>query len=144
MSSNTDEIKKKEKEYMVFRGFAGKTTWHMFEKQMARYMRQKYGTRIGDGLWKNELPVIEGDDQIDNTAFQEHAEEVWYSIQEQNPTKSKLLYDVDSGFWQKSWHIKWRGSQWERMYDVVTGKCRDEALLCCENMEDEPKTSEKF
>ncbi len=71
MPKETEDVQAMEKETIVFHGTGGKVTWTEFEKSIARYFRLKNGSEIGEMLWRNELPVIEGEDAIDRYEFKE-------------------------------------------------------------------------
>ena len=53
------DYKDMEKETVLFHGKSGNVTWIEFEKSIARYFRMKFGSEIGNQLWRNELPIIE-------------------------------------------------------------------------------------
>ena len=55
-----EQIKAMEKELITFNGYGGKVNFVEFDKHIARYMRMKYGRKIGEGLWMDDLPIIEG------------------------------------------------------------------------------------
>ena len=65
MPKETEDVQAMEKETIVFHGTGGTVTWTEFEKSIARYFRLKYGSEIGEMLWRNELPIIDGDEAID-------------------------------------------------------------------------------
>jgi hypothetical protein len=75
-----DGVKDMEKETIQFHGKTGKVTWIEFEKSIARYFRMKFGSEIGNKLWRNEMPVIEGAGAIDDDEFEEHCDEVLEAI----------------------------------------------------------------
>jgi hypothetical protein len=56
-----------------------------------------------------------------------------YAMADRNPARYKHLYDMDSGFWRRGWHITWRKGEFKRIYDTVSSKCKGEALLCIED-----------
>ena len=64
MSKEEDSVKDAERESFHFFGTKGKVKWVDFEKSIARHFRMKFGS-IGEKLWMNELPIIEGDNAID-------------------------------------------------------------------------------
>ena len=68
MSKDEDSVKEMEKESFQFFGTKGKVKWVDFEKSIARHFRMKFGS-IGEKLWMNELPIIEGDNAIDVQEF---------------------------------------------------------------------------
>ncbi len=103
-----DGVKDMEKEIILFHGKTGKVTWIEFEKSIARYFEMKFGSEIGIMLWKNEMPVIEGDGEIDEDDFEEHCKEVLESITNYSPQKYAILNLAKSGFWEVEWHTKWR------------------------------------
>ena len=76
-----------EKETVLFHGKTGKVTWIEFEKSIARYFRTKFGSEIGNQLWRNELPIIDGDEAIDRAEFKEHCQEVLEAIANHSPQK---------------------------------------------------------
>jgi hypothetical protein len=84
----------------VFHGTGGKVTWTEFEKSIARYCRLKYGSEIGDMLWRNEMPVIEGDDAIDRDEFKEHCQIVLEAISVSQSQRYIALKPQNSGFWE--------------------------------------------
>ncbi len=130
--SDSDDKRKDDSAKMVFRGYDGKHTFQEFDKHMARLLRSKYGTILGDQFWTNKLPVLQGDGAMNNDEFLAHCEDILYAMAYKNPARYKHLYDIDSGFWQRGWHVTWRKGEFERMYDLVHGKCKGEAYLCIE------------
>ena len=128
------EFKDMEKETVLFHGKSGKVTWNEFEKSIARYFRMKFGSEIGNQLWRNELPIIDGDEAIDRAEFKEHCQEVLEAIANHSPQKYAIFKPQNSGFWEVAWHIKWRQKEWARMIDVVSMRCRGQALLTIEEL----------
>ncbi len=47
----------------------------------------KFGSEIGNRIWRNELPVIEGDGAIEGDELNEHFEEVLEAISNYSPQK---------------------------------------------------------
>ena len=130
--SDTDDKRKDDSDKMVFRGYDGKVNFAEFDKHVARQLRAKYGTTLGDQFWTNTLPIVQGEGAMGNDDFLAHCEDILYAMADRNPARYKHLYDMDSGFWQRGWHVTWRKSEFERMYDTVSSKCKGEALLCIE------------
>ncbi len=129
-----DGVKDMEKETIRFHGKTGKVTWIEFEKSIARYFRMKFGSEIGNKIWRNELPVIEGDGAIEGDELNEHFDEVLEAISNFSPQKYAMLKPARSGFWEAEWHTKWRQREWTRMIDVVSMRCRGQALLTIEDL----------
>jgi hypothetical protein len=46
----------------------------------------------------------------------------------------KLLQPEDGPFWKRDYQKKWRQDAWERMYDVVSMRCKGQALLSLEEL----------
>jgi hypothetical protein len=130
--SDSDDKRKDDSDKMVFRGYEGKYNFQEFDKHMARKLRSKYGTTLGDQFWTNKLPILQGEGAMNNDEFLAHCEDILYSMADKNPARYKHLYDMDSGFWQRGWHVTWRKGEFKRMYDLVHGKCKSEAYLCIE------------
>ena len=112
------DYKDMEKETVLFNGKGGKVSWIEFEKSIARYFRMKFGSEIGNQLWRNELPIIDGDEAIDRAEFKEHCQEVLEAIANHSPQKYAIFKPQNSGFWEVAWHTKWRQKEWARMIDV--------------------------
>jgi hypothetical protein len=129
-----DGVKDMEKETIQFHGKTGKVKWIEFEKSIARYFRMKFGSEIGNKIWRNELPVIEGDGAIEGDELNEHFDEVLEAISNFSPQKYAMLKPARSGFWEVEWHTKWRQGEWTRMIDVVFMRCRGQALLTIEDL----------
>ena len=87
-----------------------------FDKMIARWCRKKWGTIIGNMIWENDLPKLE---DLQGAGWDDHATEVWNSIDESDSTRAKFLWHMDSGFWSKSWHRKWRKQQYDKLFDKV-------------------------
>ena len=134
MPKETEDVQAMEKESIVFHGAGGKVTWTEFEKSIARYFRLKYGSEIGEMLWRNEMPVIEGDDALDRNEFKEHCQIVLEAISISSPQRYATLKPQNSGFWEVDWHLKWRKREWRRMIDIVSMKCKGQALLVVEDL----------
>ena len=128
------DFKDMEKETVLFHGKSGNVTWNEFEKSIARYFRMKFGSEIGNQLWRNELPIIDGDEAIGRAEFKEHCQEVLEAIANHSPQKYAIFKPQNSGFWEVAWHIKWRQKEWARMIDVVSMRCRGQALLTIEEL----------
>jgi hypothetical protein len=98
-----------------------------FNKKLGRWCRKKLGTTFGNHFWYDTLPDHDG--IIDGTDWNLYAEEVWDSINDYDPAKAKILYNIGSGFWNKSWHVKWRRAQYDRIYDKVEASVSGMAAL---------------
>ena len=132
---STDEgLKTMENETLTFTGYGGKVSFVQFDKHIARYMRMKYGRSIGEGLWMNNLPIVDGGGRLSNAEFKLHCADILDSISITNASRVKLLTPDDSPFWKREWHVKWRQDQWERMYDVVSMRCKGQAILSLEEI----------
>ena len=94
----------------------------------------KYGRKIGEGLWMDDLPIIEGAGRLTNPEFKLHCTDVMDSIALSNAARIKILTPDTSPFWKREWQTQWRTDQWERMYDVVTMRCKGQALLSMEQI----------
>jgi len=134
MSADNDQIKSMEKEVITFIGYGGKVSFVQFDKHMARYMRMKYGRKIGEGLWMDNLPIIEGAGRITNPDFKIHCSDILDSIAVSNASRVKSLTPDTTPFWKREWQTQWRQDQWERMYDVVSMRCKGQALLSLEEL----------
>jgi hypothetical protein len=91
MSADNEQIKSMAKEAMTFTGYGGKVSFVQFDKHIARYMRMKYGRKIGEGLWMDDLPVIEGNRRITNPDFKLHCTDILDSIAISNASRVKFL-----------------------------------------------------
>jgi hypothetical protein len=134
MSSEADQIKRMEKDDIVFTGYSGKVSFNEFDKYMFRYMRMRYGQTIGEKLWQASLPILEGVGRLNNAAFKAHCLDVLDSITIYNPSQAKLLTPDTSPFWTREWQTKWRKEQYVRLFDVTTLKCKGQALLSVEEV----------
>jgi hypothetical protein len=67
MSADNEQVKAMEKEAITFIGYGGKVSIVQFDMHIARYMRMKYGRKIGEGLWMDNLPIIEGTGRLTNS-----------------------------------------------------------------------------
>ena len=103
MSSEADQIKRMEKDDIVFTGYSGKVSFNEFDKYMFRYMRMRYGQTIGEKLWQASLPILEGVGRLNNAAFKAHCLDVLDSITIYNPSQAKLLTPDTSPFWTREW-----------------------------------------
>jgi hypothetical protein len=102
-----------------------------FNKKIGRWSRKKLGTTFGNHFWNDTLPNLE---DMTGAVWNEYAEEVWECINESDPAKAKFLYAVTSGFWNKSWHEKWRRTQYDRIYDKVEASVKGMAALEVESL----------
>jgi hypothetical protein len=93
-----DGVKDMEKETIQFHGKTGKVTWIEFEKPIARYFRMKFGSEIGNKLWRSEMPVIEDDGALDEDEFEEHCNEVLEAISNCSRQKYAIFRPAKSGF----------------------------------------------
>ena len=134
MSSETDQLKRMEKDDIIFTGYSGKVSFNQFDKYMFRYMRMRYGQTIGEALWNSSLPILDGAGRLGNAAFKAHCGDVLDSITVYNPSQAKLLTPDTSPFWSREWQTKWRKEQYVRLFDVITIKCRGQALLSVEEV----------
>ena len=80
------------------------------------------------------MPVIEGDGAIDGDEFEEHCNKVLEAISNFSPQKYAIFKPARSSFWEVEWHTKWRQREWARMIDVVSMRCRGQALLTIEDL----------
>jgi hypothetical protein len=92
----------------------------------------KYGRKIGEGLWIDNLPIIEETGRINNADFKIHCTDILDSIAVSNANRVKILTPDTSPFWKREWQTQWRRDQWERMHDVVSMRCKGQALLSLE------------
>ena len=99
--SDTDDKRKDDSDKMVFRGYDGKVNFAEFDKHVARQLRAKYGTTLGDQFWTNTLPIVQGEGAMGNDDFLAHCEDILYAMADRNPARYKHLYDMDSGFWHR-------------------------------------------
>ena len=102
-----------------------------FDKRIGRWCRKMYGTTIGNHIWENSLPEVEG---LHGRFWNDHAEMVWDAINEQDSHLAKGLWDVSSGFWQKTWHVRWRRKQYDKLFDKVEASVKDSAALEVANL----------
>ena len=102
-----------------------------FDKKIARWCRRKWGTTIGNMIWEDNLPELE---TLHGEAWDDHASEVWSSIEETDTTRAKMLWHIESGFWNKTWHVKWRKQQYDRLYDKVEASVEGMATLEVANL----------
>ena len=97
-----------------------------FDLQMGRWCRKKYGTKLGNHFWCNDLPDI---DALMGADWDDYVEQVWDAINDQDAVMAKNLYPIASGFWTKRWHRKWNRKQFDKIFDKVEGLCTGAALL---------------
>ena len=114
----------KESSTVLFDGDTNKD-WISFDKSVGRWARSKYGTTIGDALWRNEMPDLTG---LNYAARMAHFQEVWDTIDNANSSKAKHLYN-NPVFWTAPWHEKWRTAAWDRLYDYVDSKTTGQANM---------------
>jgi hypothetical protein len=98
MAADDDQVKTMEKESITFTGYGGKVSFVQFDKYMARYMRMKYGRNIGEGLWMDNLPILEGQGRLTNPEFKLHCADILNSIAISNASRVKLLQPNDGPF----------------------------------------------
>ena len=98
-----------------------------FNKKIARWSRKKLGTTFGNHFWQDTLPDM--DAMTSGADWNDYCEDVWECINETDPAKAKVLYDLTSGFWSQGWHVKWRRGQYDRIYDKVEASVKDMAAL---------------
>ena len=134
MTTDDNQIKAMEKESIIFTGYGGKVSLVQFDKHMERYMRMKYGRNIGEGLWMDNLPILEGAGRLTNPEFKLHCADILDAVALTNASRVKLLQPEDGPFWKRDYQKKWRQDAWERMYDVVSMKCKGQALLSLEEL----------
>ena len=111
MSADNEQLKAMEKEAITFTGYGGQVTFVQFDKHIARYMRMKYGRKIGEGLWMDNLPVIEGNQRLTNPEFKLHCTDILDSIAIFNASRVKLLTPDNGPFWKREWQTQWRIDQ---------------------------------
>ena len=73
--------------------------WDVFDRRMLRYCRKKYGCEIGDKIWLGELPKIS---LMTGSVYDSYCDSVWNAIDFKDSVKAWHLYDVASGFYNKS------------------------------------------
>ena len=135
MSGDADIVKKFEREEMLFRGYEGKVTFEMFDAHIFRVMRLKYGVKIGNALWRDELPKIVGGNSLGDYEFKQHCTDVLNAISKHNATRAKMLGEENSPFWSRAWQLEWRAEEWQGLHDLITMKCRGQAALCMEELD---------
>jgi hypothetical protein len=114
----------KESSTAMFDGDTNKD-WIAFDKSVGRWARGKYGTTIGDALWRNEMPDIAS---LRYAEQMTHFQDVWDAIDNVNSSKAKHLYNSPV-FWTGPWHLKWRTACWDRLYDYVDSKTTGQANM---------------
>jgi hypothetical protein len=132
MAADNDQLKTFEKDVISFTGYSGKVCLAQFDKHMARYMRMRFGRKIGECLWNDTLPIIEGAGRITNPNFELHCRDVLDVIAICQASRVKLYTPGHSPFWTREWHTKWRQEEWGRMQDVVSIRSKGQALLSFE------------
>jgi hypothetical protein len=120
MSADNEQIKAIEKEVVTFIGYGGKVSFIQF------------GRKIGEGLWMDNLPIIEETGRINNADFKIHCTDILDSIAVSNANRVKILTPDTSPLWKREWQTQWRRDQRERMHDVVSMRCKGQALLSLE------------
>lgn len=106
-----------------------KGKFEKWSKRMARWCRSRHGQKLGDMFWKGTLPALEGADAIDGTAFNEHANMVWKSINQRSSKEARDLWNMSSGFWGRDWHKDFRQWEYDKIYDKAEATCGGDALL---------------
>ncbi len=106
MATDDTSIKAMEKESIVFTGYGGKVSFVQFDKHMARYMRMKYGRNIGEGLWMDNLPILEGAGRLTNPEFKLHCADILDAIAITNASRVKLLTPENGPFWKRDYQQK--------------------------------------
>ena len=134
MANRTQDLKRVETEELIFSGHGGQVTFDQFDKYIGRYMRLRYGQTIGNGLWMDALPSIQGEAMMSDLEFTAHCKDVLEAISITNAAKAKGITDEFDPFWEREYQQKWRLDQWSRMYDVVCMNCRGQALLSMEEL----------
>ena len=102
-----------------------------FDKMIARWCRKQYGTILGNQLWENSLPDVQG---LHGSYWNEYCESVWDVINDKDSHKAKGLWEVSSGFWNKEWHLKWRTKQYDKLFDKVEASVEHSASLEVANL----------
>ena len=112
------------------------------DRQMYRWARKEYGTKIGNGLWANEMPDFNAWD-VNGLLFEQYCDGVLDVIMERKPSLAKALYDAArvKPFYTKAWHNIWVKKQYDKMFDQVESLCIDAASLEIQNlgMDEAPK-----
>ena len=116
--------KDKEDGYASFDG--SKDKLEDMDLRMFRWCRSKYDTKLGNGLWSNDLPDIL---DLQGDAWTEYTDMVYDSINDRNPSLAKSLFPVESGFYSKKWHRQWVRKQFDKIYDKVESLCTGAAAL---------------
>ena len=98
-----------------------------FNKMIARYCRKILGGKYGMLFWQNALPDL--DTILGPGDWTAYAEEIYEVIADVYPSKARALYPVDSGFWQRAWHVKWRHTEYQRIFDKVESSTTGMAAL---------------
>jgi hypothetical protein len=78
------------------------------------------------------MPSIEGRGRLTNSNFALHCQDVLDSIAVCQASRVKLYTPPGSPFWTREWQTKWRQDEWEQMHDVVSIRCKGQALLSLE------------
>ncbi len=87
MANGTQDIKRVETEELIFSGHGGQVTFDQFDKYIGRYMRLRYGQTIGNGLWMDALPSIQGEAMVSDDEFTAHCKDVLEAISITNASK---------------------------------------------------------
>ncbi len=102
MTTDNDQVKTFEKDVITFSGYGGKVSFAQFDKYMARYMRMRYGRLIGEGLWMDTMPIIEGAGSLTNANFALHCQDVLDSIAVCQASRVKIYTPPGSPFWTRA------------------------------------------
>ena len=73
----------------------------------------RFGRKIGEGLWNDTLPIIEGTGRTTNPNFELHCRDVLDVIPICHASRVKLYTPGHSPFWTRDWPTKWRQEEWE-------------------------------
>ena len=120
----------KERDAKKFTGKDDKgLTWEAFNKKVVSWCREKYGTRYGLALWKEELLDIHGldlNDDEDLFDFHSHVTIIYDTMSEMNPRHADGLW-ASERFWTVKWQLEHRQRQREKLYSYLEKICGGEA-----------------
>jgi hypothetical protein len=106
-----------------------------WQKRIGRWCRKRHGAKLGDMYWEGTLPVLDTTfaESMNNNEFKDHVLLVFKSINGRDFRRAKHLWG-EPEFWTRAWHVDTRESEYDRIYDYVSGKTTEDAALEVESL----------
>ena len=97
--------------------------WETFDRRTLRYCEKKYDM-LGEKIWYGTMPFVPDLNPIE---YYQYCCDVWRSIESKDATQAKVLWNQQSGFFEREWQMNWLNRQYRLLFIYIEEHCKDAA-----------------